>query len=210
MQNFWCSKSVSLFILVSPALAWQQNISLDEQRTKLKAEIETAMRTCGLRSEDALRQLQPEAAVREILLNILAEAKYTHPKDSAKVAAPVADQSFFFRIAVDWLGRLKEPRAIPAIQKVALGEQYDETTRIIATMALGRINANQSKDVLIQVLNSSKPLEYALQIKAAEALAETSDRQALNEIEKWARGETRSYQRRKLEAAAAKLREKLR
>ncbi|MCC6589828.1 MAG: hypothetical protein IT168_24250 [Bryobacterales bacterium] len=52
--------------------------------------------------------------------------------------------------------------------------------------------------MLIQVLNSSKPLEYALQIKAAQALAETSDRQALNEIEKWARGETRSYQRRRV------------
>ncbi|MCC6589827.1 MAG: hypothetical protein IT168_24245 [Bryobacterales bacterium] len=84
MQNFLRSKLVSLFILVSPALAWQQNISLDEQRTKLKTEIETAMRTCGLRSEDALRQLQPEAAVREVLLNLLAEAKYTHPKNSAQ------------------------------------------------------------------------------------------------------------------------------
>ena len=185
---------------LSPSLgAWQLAADPD-RRKQLEEQIEMQMRGFDSGGFAVVEKLQPQETVREILLEILSTKRCVNPKRDWDYPCLV--------VAVDWLGKMREPRAIPMIEKVATDDNHSHGARVAAVQALGRIDPQRSKDVLVQVLYSAGEDRY-LRVKAAEALAETRDRQALDAIETWARGETRPHYRQRLEAAAKKLRAKL-
>ena len=188
-------------VALSPSLGAWQEAADPKRREQLAQEIERAMRAFDSDGFAIVEKLQPQETVREILLEIVREKRYLNAKSNSDY--------LYFVGAVDWLGKMREPRAIPMIEKVATDDDsHSHGARVIAVQALGRIDPQRSKDVLVQVLYSAGEDRY-LRVKAAEALAETRDRQALDAIETWARGETRPHYRQRLEAAAKKLRAKL-
>lgn len=192
--------AVIAFGVPSPSLWAWQHASDPDRRKQLEQEIEMAMRQIEGGGLAIVEKLEPQETVREILLEILRKGRYLHPKSDR-------DRRFFV-VAVHWLGTMREPRAIPMIEKVATDDSYGRGARVAAVDALAKIDPQRSKDVLVQVLYSAGEDRH-LRVVAAEALAETRDRQALDAIETWARGETRPHYRQKLEAAAKKLRAKL-
>ncbi|MCC6589833.1 MAG: HEAT repeat domain-containing protein [Bryobacterales bacterium] len=200
---------MSLFVVSALGLALQESVDLEPTRTELKAEIERAMRLRHGGGFDIVSKLQPLEVVREIVLGYLASG-YEHPLPYTPPPKGTGFEWRYFYVSIYYVGLFHEPRALPMLEKIAVNEEFSETVRTYAVHSIGRIDPTASKSVLISLLYSTTRPQWGLRIAAAEALAETSDREALSELEKWARGETRPFDKKKFEAASAKLREKLR
>jgi HEAT repeat protein len=108
--------------------------------------------------------------------------------------------------AVYMLGELKVKEAEENLSRILLDRTADRRTRAWAAKSLGQIDAEANKNILLEAL---RPHNYHLiRINAAEALANTKDRNVLRTLEAYSREERDDYVRQRLQKATDKLRAK--
>jgi hypothetical protein len=112
--------------------------------------------------------------------------------------------------AVSLAGGLGYKEAIPKIRLVLADGSMDQTTRRAAARALGRLDAEGNKQVLLTAFDQCTKLESTVRVAIAEALAQTRDRSVLAKLETWARGEAPgTFERKHFDRIVSEMRTRL-
>jgi HEAT repeat protein len=147
-----------------------------------------------------IEKLSPKEQVRGILLVMLVNHQY---------ATPGTEEYLYLTGATSVLGRLRDARAEDQLSSMLFDQNVHENARALAAQSLGQIDPEKNKHLFLRALGN-KDDYFAIRVYAAEALAKTKDPQVLESLEQYAREETDSHVRQKLEKSAQELRTNMR
>jgi hypothetical protein len=100
--------------------------------------------------------------------------------------------------------------AIPKLRLVLADKELDQPARMAAARALGRLDAEGNKQVLLTAFDECTKLESTVRVAIAEALAQTRDRSVLAKLETWARGEAPgTFERKHFDRIVSEMRTRL-
>ncbi len=115
------------------------------------------------------------ASVSAVLLDLTKKYKAEHPGDS---------EYYLLRQSVGALGYLKEQQAIPVLIELARPTERskaNEDIRVIALIAIGRIDPVGNRDLLLGVLRTDE--QWYIRRSAASFLSEIGDAAVLQELD---------------------------
>jgi hypothetical protein len=146
-----------------------------------------------------IKGIGPPDLVKAALLNILEESYPLVPGKRMPLTRVIEVVAMF---------GYKE--AIPKIRLVLADGSLDQTTRMVSARALGRLDAEGNKQVLLTAFDQCTKLESTVRVAIAEALAQTRDRSVLAKLETWARGEAPgTFERKHFDRIVSEMRTRL-
>ena len=182
---------VAIFSIVCVIIG--QSLFATQRQADLQSKIEKLLSKEHLRVDTALAEIEgmgSRSAIRGVLREMI--SKY---RDAQPYPAPSARGYFFLGPAVSLLGLLKDPKDLQILSDLLADRQVHENVRGRAAQALGEIDADASKEVLLQTLDPNNPAELGVRRFAIEALGKSRDSAVLAALELCIQNEKSEYLR---------------
>ena len=149
----------------------------------------------------AIEGLAPRPAIRDVLLRLIAKYRNADPDTVKNLDFILLDRAVFA------LGQLKEAQALQPLSDLLADRHINDNIRSRAARALGKIDADASKDVLLRSLDPDNHI--SVRLAAIEALGKARGAAVLDSLQRYLKTEQRDSLRRRATESIREIRSRI-
>ena len=195
--------TISLILLAVLAVSTVLPLIASQSQAKLEIRIENILLKHHGFEVGEIEALGPKPEIRQTLLRMV--AKYRNAASDTEKSLDI----ILLDGAVFALGEMKEERALQLLSDLLADRTIDNNIRGRTARALGNIDAEASKEVLLQSLDPARPDYITVRMAAIRALGKTRDGAVVAALQRYLKTEKDDHLRQSAIASIRAIRSKI-